>query len=408
MKKSTILKLVLSAVIGTSCLTANAQVFTGLLGNSTSMTASNNSDNQLSPALDQKNFFTAGMRIPFNPKGTVYFAAQATGTFDLFLLDSQPEISFGLDLDLFKMNASFQTRDKKAALLSIGRFPVTDITGIIYSQSVDGLLLQLKTQRFSSTYSLAYTGLLNGLNICELDSNGLPATPGAAVMLEDYAIYQFGSPYLIATGSFSAPYLFANQTVGLELFGVAGLPGINVSQVDDPFRLYATLYINGPVTRFMFYDLTSTVETFGAFQKLANLSTFHLSIYPGFLSSSITLGATYASGAQAGEDGILTSFVPFTKLTAVNSKDELNFSAVSKASFDFSCKPISDLWLNIGYAADFKNPETEFTYFGSEINLKGIYQIFTDLQVNLGASVFIGANPADNKYAASLNAVISF
>lgn len=409
MKKSLVFKAVLLPLLAAFALNANAQVFTGTFGNTSNFyTTEDSGANKY--YLEQSNFLSGGVRIPFNGAGTVYLASQASLNFDFTACSDYKKLeNLNFDIDLLKFNAFFQSADKNSFLLSFGRFPVSDITGIIYSQPVDGLLVQFKTQALSASLSLSCTSFLNGLNNPVFQSDGNVASGGYSLILgEKLPIYQFAPSYAIASASFSAPYLFANQTLGLETLCILGLPGVGTSTDTDSTRLYATLFMNGPLSRFIFYDVSTTFEAINTFEKMANLTKFSVSLYPGFLSSAITVGASYASGKQFGDDGFLIQFVPFTKVTAVNSKGGMYYSGLTKASASFSVKPLSKLYVRASYAADFANPDETFAYYGSEASMLLTYQMFTDLQLNLNLYGFMGADSADNKMGAAFNATLSF
>lgn len=400
MKKSRILKACLAALIGAFCMNANAQVFTGLFGNNTNLSFTGGDFS--APVLAQKNFLTAGMRVPFNSTGTIYLAAQATAKYNFDLNDGSKDQKITLDLDLLKANAAFHTKNGKSALIALGRFPISDISGQVLAQNTDGLLVSLKSQRFSTAYSLAYTGLQDAYGVQMLNAEGATAEVG-----HDLGFYKFASPYAIVSASFSAPYLFANQTIGVETYAIAGVPGVSIDLGHDDPRVYLSFFINGPLMRFMFYDFTTTFES-TEFKNISNLTTLNLSLFPGFKYFSINFSGTYASGANLGASQILEPFVGITQIAACGSAEAPVYSGIVKAGADVSMKPTDNLMLDLAGSAIFKFPETSLEFYGIDASFTAVWQIFTDVQVNAGVNAFIAQDPANTKYGASLNAVISF
>ncbi len=93
--------------------------------------------------------------------------------------------------------------------------------------------------------------------------------------------YYMASPFIIGQASVYFPYLFFNQSLGVEGLTAIGTKGPNGDNADYN-RFYGTLSLNGSVGKNKFYVLSTT---FGAevidgdFDKLSNLSQLSFTYY---------------------------------------------------------------------------------------------------------------------------------
>lgn len=399
--KSSIIKALACALTLAASLPLSAQAFTGLFGDSTGVSFSGE-QNELQ--VNQGNWFSAGMKIPLSSNAASYLAAQASGTFSLdYLSDGSLNTDLKADLDLLKLNTVFKNKKNETLTLAGGRFAFSDVTGFIFAQPADGAIVQIRTQKFSTAASVSYTGLLNAKSVNMSDNEGNKALDGT-----DFGFYQFAAPYAALSLSYSMPYLFSNQTLGVEALGIVAMPGIGDSFSETPNfnRAYATVFLNGPVASFIFYDFTTTFGYSTKNPGVTNLSTASLNIYPKFLGSAFGLSAVYASG----ENGFLKPFVGFTRTNAVPANETIGYSGITKLGATASIKPSYKFYLGAEGYALFNNAGASFSYGGVEAGLTAIYQLFTDVQFKLDAETFIAepSHPELNKTSIKLNAVISF
>lgn len=399
MKKSSIIKALACSLVLAASLPLSAQAFTGLFGDNTGITISGDSELQVS----QANWLSAGMKIPLSANGTSYFAVQASGNFNMFYMtDGTIDYAVTADLDLLKLNAVFKNKDNDTLTISSGRFPFSDATGLIFAQPADGAIIQIRTQQYSASVSASYTGLISGKSSAMMDSTGNVASAGT-----DLQFYSFASPYLAASASYSMPYLFSNQTLGIEALGIFDMPGVGIAAGDDPspWRAYATAFLNGPVASFIFYDFTATFGFPGTLNP-SLLATANISIYPGFLGSAFNFSAVYASG----ENGFLKPFVGFTRISAAPTSETTIYSGKTKVGAQVSLKPTDKFYISTDGYAVFDNSASSFSYYGTEAGFTAIYQLFTDVQFRLNAETFIAPISSSDlsKTSISLNAVISF
>lgn len=391
MKKS-IIKIITSLVFTTVLSGAFAFDFGGTVNDTTKFTGADFS----SLSLDQKNTATLWVKTPFNNKGSLYMAAE--GTFQYEYVQSADKYLLTADCDLFKFGGIFDI-SKNKLIVSAGRFIMTDSTGLIFTQACDGVSADINLKRFTFGLYGGYTGFLNAQSVTELNSSD------STYAYDSTYMYPLAAPYAAACASFSAPYLFANQTIGAQFLGFFGVPGITCGDATVGYnRMYGTLAMNGPLSSAIFYTFTTTMGTNDNFKSISNLSQIQVGWYPAFKSSSISAKCIYASGAN----GILSSFTTFTSGTVADSLAQPQYSGNVIAGLSASIKPIEPLYISVGADCVFDCPENSIGYSGFQYNANIRYQIFTDLQASIIGNQYFDIDGTDNKTTLTAKAVISF
>lgn len=385
--KTSSIKIVFSALaLCTAVLPAAAVDFGAMLNNNTKF-AGNTIQNM---TLEQKNAFTAWINVPFNNEGTMYFAAEGIAQYK----NTDGTSLVTADCDLFKFNSLTKFSNKSKLLISAGRFYYSDGSGLVFDQTSDGLLAQLKLSSVNLGVYGGYTGLLNAQNVTILNSKT------TTYSYDTTSVYALAAPYAVFGVTGSLPYLFANQTLGAEFYGVLG-----ASDMTSGYnRFYGTLSLNGPLASSVFYSLTSTFATADSFSTLSNLSQAMLSWYPSFKSMAVSLGGIYASGSN----GPFSPFVGVTSNTAVQSFTQPEYSGLIKATLSASIKPITTLLLAVGGDGVFDCAESDIGYYGFQAYGSVRYDLFSDVQLGLTANQFIGNDSATSKTTIIAKAVISF
>ncbi|MBO7638862.1 MAG: hypothetical protein J6W60_02845 [Treponema sp.] len=347
--------------------------------------------------LAQQDSLTGWLKVPFNSDGKLYLATEGTLFLNVNVLDlsnsSSATTDFLFDIGLFKLGGVFNIGDNLLQL-NLGRFFTTDVTGIIMTQTTDGIQGAFTSDYFKASLFAAYTGLTNAMFSPIIDG------PTSTFVPDDSKVYCFNSPYIVTGATISAPYLFANQTVGLEFFGMFGTKGINGDNAGYN-RSYLTLFMNGPIAKNLFYTLSSSLEFKDG---IANLTSATLSYYPAFKSASISLNAVYASG----ESGSLKAFEAFSSNTATYAYNLPEYTGLLKFGLKGSIKPIENLYTSVGadIALD-TGSESGFRGFQWDAAVK--YQIFTDLQASLIAKQFYDSkDKANNSTSFALNVRLTF
>ncbi|MBR4005504.1 MAG: hypothetical protein IKI90_06600 [Treponema sp.] len=347
-------------------------------------------------SLTQQNSLTAWLKVPFNSDGSLYLATEGTLAYSLYvpnLSDSKNTSNLMVDIDLLKLGGVFNIGDNLLQL-NLGRFYLSDVTAIILSQTADGVQGVFTANTFKASLYAAYTGFTNAQ--FGTMNDGVTST-----YVPDYKkVYCWNSPYIITGATISAPYLFANQTLGAEVYGVFGTGGLRGSN-SGYNRGYFTVFLNGPLAKNLYYTFTSTL---GINDGISNLTTATVSYYPDFLSSALSLNATYASG----EAGPFKAFQSFSSNIATYAYNSPEYTSLFKLGLRGSIKPIDSIYAVVG---------TDMVLdTGKESGFRGVqwdagvkYQPFTDLQVSLTAKQFYDfKKESNNSTAFSLNASLSF
>ena len=367
---------------------------------------SNNTD-----SFKQTNVLTAYFKMPFNEEETMYIAAEGNvssiySIYDLSALD-QGDYTCPMDISLLKFSNLIKLNNTSNLQISAGRYSISDATSLIVNQPADGISAAINSQRISFNIYTGFTGLLNGINNEFVDSE---------IDDTDSDFYYLASPFILTSASFYAPYLFLNQSIGAELYAATGIKGPNGDNKDIN-RYYGTISINGPLVQNLFYTLSSTIEfqtnkssTDLDFGEFANLTKFSISYYRQDIHNlALTASCIYASAKQG-------PFQTFTGLTSIdisnaNSGPVYNQGAF-KTGFTMSLMPREKLFVmasaDMVLLAKDEGEKEKLAYNGCQFLINGKYQLFTDLQIGLTMYDYMGDESRDNKFSATLNAVISF
>ena len=387
MKVSSIKNTCIAILLAAAVLPASAIEFGGTLGDTTKFTGAAIKD----LSLDQTNTLTTWVRAPFNNAGTVYLAAE--GLFKYEYIQTTNSYLLTADVDLFKFGSTSKFKGNKTLTISAGRFYESDATNVILAQTCDGALVQFKMKRLNLSAFGGYTGLLNAKQITILNS------ASSSYSYNTTSMYAFAAPYAICAAGISAPYLFANQSIGLQFFSFFG----TASTTSGYNRLYGTLTLNGPLASNIFYTMTETIGS-STIASLSNLSQLQISYYPNFKSASINVTGIYASG----NNGPFKTFTGFTSNTATLAIDSPEYTGLIKAGLSASIKPISQLYIAAGCDCIFACPESTVSYDGFQFYGNTLYQLFTDVQLGLSGQQYFDVNKETDKTCFTVKAVISF
>ncbi len=340
---------------------------------------------------------SAHCKIPFSKDNLAYLSME--GFVSEILSDYANngfENSQKLDLTLFKFSDTIRLNRTDTVVLSLGRFMIADITGIILGQTNDGLMVQYLSQRLNASAYGGWTGLINAQSVTVIDCMKSDFT------YDTDSPYDFASSYGIFEGSLSLPYILFNQTISAETIALVGTNGFN-SDNSGYYRLYTTAGINGPLGKVLFYTLAGSL----CFDKDADpgvLAKFKADWYPAYKSENISLCFVYASG----NEGPFSPFKGITSASATDSYFESEYSAIIKAGISASIKPVKNLLFYAGTDCIYSAPKSNFSYSGVQFNTRLHYQPFTDVSIKAGFTQYTGINKEDNKTKLNLSSVISF
>ncbi len=384
--------------------------FGGLVTNSSSFGKYGGSDFE----LDQKNSASVWFRAPFEKSGENHFAMEFVYNFEA---DKQNDTNKNiLDLNLFEFQF-FRQMNLCDAGFKIGRFYFSDLTGKIYSQNSDGLLLNMKNNWVNVSAYAAYTGLLNALNteiittspddfLYSVDSkSSLGVENSLRCFNADYdKIYDFAEKYVVADFALSFPYLFANQTIAAEVMAALRLEN------DDYNRIYTTFLLEGPVWNSLFYNVSSTlgVVDYDGKVKISNFSEFKLEYFAKQFSFAVN--ALYASGEQ----GNLSAFVGFTKNASTYSAQKFLYSGIIKTGVDFAYRPFECILFtadsDVIFNASAGDNKDDIEFYGFQYSVGAVWQLKSDFQLGFAAYQFIDKDNSENvkKTCFDLKASLAF
>lgn len=344
------------------------------------------------------------------------------------------------DLDSLNLVGLFPNVAKGPTLFSftLGRFNLTDTTGDIYNQSIDGFQFGFTYPHMSLSTTLGYTGLT--IN----PTSTIVMTKADSIAQGDPTQF-FGSPRVVGLLGLSFPSLFARQDLNLqaifqedlrplfETLVAAGTTTPSSSLGGTLNNQYFTGALSGPLIPSLYYDASFTLETGKALSYITDATT-GLSSYqyesilayyatggfryylPQLLNSVAGIGASYASGdadyvslLEGNTSGNATAFQPITRGTVATV-----FSPVLKnivvGSVSYSIKPLSmsknrainNLQTEVKVlpflrptlgpvGATGVDPSTTNTnyYLGTEFDGSVNYRPFSDLGVSLQAGLFL-------------------
>lgn len=331
--------------------------------------------------LDQSESLSMSLRASMNQDGTNYFITEAYFEHEfnkIFNEDKKYYNQFILNLPLFKFNFQFDHNQSTKSILSLGRFGIKDLTEFIINQENDGIFYQFNSDPFNFSVYAGCTALINENVVSAIASDG-------SISNAKYSLYDLSSPYITALMNFSLPELFINQSLAFESIYI-----MNLNNMNDDSRLYASLALNGPFSDFLFYNASSTL-CFTNFDKISNLSKLDLTCLFDLLNSSIGFNVLYASG----KNGSLEPFYGFTKENITYTRDDKLVSSIMKYGISASILPINNLYVGLSYDLiyDFAN---SYSYLGNQMAINLNYQIFTDLQVNGKLTTYNGKNENAN------------
>ena len=104
----------------------------------------------------------------------------------------------------------------------------------------------------------------------------------------------------------------------------------------------------------------------------------------------------------------LKPFKGFTKSTAVAAPGDPEYSGITKTGASISIKPIKSIFTSLNASAVFSCPKDEFEYKGFEAGLTGIFQVFSDLNINGNFTQFVAKENNESKATFTLAAILAF
>ncbi len=289
-----------------------------------------------------------------------------------------------LDIDLLKFSFLIPLKDSDI-YMDAGRFGISDITGSILNQNLDGFLLSYesyKKMNFSTHFAIAYTGLLNAY------TNPMYGVPGKT------QLYALAPGYIALNGLFHIPLGKYRHAVNLEANSFIK-PTNNVVS-----KTYFTALFNGPIYSSLFFIVSGTGE----------LVTNSVGISGNF---AVTADIAYYFYERAGKVGVKTQWFSknFQTFTVTNTSKVKTVLAKDlwKTNLYFSIKPITDLTLATSFNIFCKGSKNsgKSIYEGFEWDFSTAYALLSDIYMGFDCGVFIDSKKVIDTNI-KLKAMLSF
>lgn len=293
------------------------------------------------------------------------------------------------DIDLLKLSGSSYFA-KGNLDFSVGRFIVSDITGSIFAQNSDGLLLKYAAKKLNLSLYTGYTGLLNAHSVSIVNKDGI-------VDRAKNDFYSLCKPYIPLSLGVNIQQLFLQQSVSIfaDMF-------IDASGEKDN-RFYATLALDGPLTQGFYYDFSTTFASY-TFKELALYSKakIHMFITEALYAS---VGFEYASG----NNGSLKTFRTFSSRPVVSAYDTIETAGVMLPSLSLTGS-FGDIYANFDAKLLLDCAESTTKVWGPEVVTSIVYNLFYDVQFGLDGVAFWDLKNDGNfsNYSATLKINIAF
>ena len=341
---------------------------------------------------------TGWFRTPL-PLGTL--SIEANWTFNisygvvwpLTLLDAQVfSMRNTLDVNLVKYNLPLSIADFKMDI-NIGRFSISDSTGLIFNQNMDGLYVSMPFKLFSVATGVGYTGLQNAKTTAVYK---LPVATSAS------SIYEFAPGYVAILTKAAAPNILGGQSFEAE---VNMFVNCNTVQPSDGavglHRSYATVGARGPIIPLLYYNAAFSFGfAFGSENKVGIMGKGGVTFYPNFLSSALTFTTVFATAG----------FLPFTDIP-VSVDGKIHYSDLLNLALSYSMKPVDKWLLNAEFDMLYTSEEGTSSFildvFQGTISAK--FQCLSDFCLAASSGVVIPVDSSSVSYfTGSVRAQLSF
>ncbi len=345
-------------------------------------------------SLGQTDELTMSFKAPIKSSIPMYITGSGSYAFEYqkeltteAQVTEKAVISNLLDISLLKYNVNFGDIS-----IDAGRFPVSDITGIIISQPIDAAKVTYFTQKVTVNAYAGFTGFLNSHTV---DINAAPNEKSES------EIYALAAPFFVTNVMFGAPRLFANQ----DLFGEV-LATIDAGNSETPnSRIYGNLALTGPLSNSLYYTVASSI---GVIQNeeskwdVSNLSSLELTTFFPYGSSMLSWKTVFASANETSR---------FETFTAANASIDgsVPYGGYLKTGLVGTIRPIDTVMLFLAPDIIFNvmNDDMDKGYAGFQWMFNAKYTATSDLDIVASVSQFI-SSVKDEKPYLNANIGLSF
>lgn len=289
--------------IGTPAKTDNPSIFSN----------SNKLSLWLKQNIDKKSFYN------FAAQGSAYFKMRKY----MAPISEKVLAKATLDIDLLKFSFFVPLEKNGNLLIEVGRRGLIDSTGIIMSQSLDGLFVQYRNPHFSLMASLSFTGLLNA-NTVVLNEDDIKITNN---------IYSLSKSYVGLLALFHVPFLKRSYS----LYG----DSLNFFETkpNGKIKSYLTVGIKGPIIKRLFFSasFSGSYVKEKSVTKAGILATGAIAYYFRKYNAKLGLNMQFAQGGK-------NSFQAFT-LRHISSQFYSPYTNTWNTGLKMSIKPLSELYV---------------------------------------------------------------
>lgn len=381
------MKRILTAFISAILFLAPVAAFEwgGLVDNNSTINIYSNTENPW--GFKQANSVYLWASSPLNKDGNVYIKGE--GMYQFVLNAPGTQISNLADLDLFKIAGDFQNNSGTISF-ALGRFFISDLSGVVFAQNCDGAYVKYAGQKFGISAYAGYTGLLNSNTVTMLNAEGKAFAPANKV-------YALSTPFMPVAATVSLPNLFLNQTLSISANVFTDFSDAKSN------RYYGALSLSGPLSSKVYYTLITDFGTEN-FKGLMNYSKADMAIFAS-ATKMITFSAEYASGNHAG----MVPFLGVSSHPAYSASQDAETTGVLVPSVGANLALTDNMLLSTGVKFPFTCPEKEIKASGVQLDVNYLFTVLSDVQIGASVSGFKGFNGSElDKFSATLKAAVSF
>ncbi|MFW6387700.1 MAG: hypothetical protein ACOC0B_00355 [bacterium] len=355
------------------------------------------------------------------PTGRFLFESSVTNLLDMNDADEW-ESQFVFDVDVLRLDGTFPQWGPPGALvrLSAGRFPLSEPSGLVFSDRVDGASLTFDFPDFSMVFAGGYTGLLAGEN------SGVVMTSSDLVDASDSETLTAPNR-LLATAHTTFPEAFGTQSVDAGVLAQWDQRSEFDATGEKLDSQYLFAAIDGPFGESMYYDAafaTSLQQRSPAdVSEPDGLADAEFGVGLGaLLRGRYYLGASDSSVITAegrfgsGDGDTLTAFTPVTDpslnlLNPVSGEDSLALM-LDYAWRPFAGEPGSkarSLELSAyGAVSTNADPTAAGSYQGTEAGTRVTYRPLSDLGGRLWLGTYMPSDIDNSEFIGRIEFSSSF
>jgi len=339
--------------------------------------------------------------IPFDNGNTRSLAVE--GSFYASRPAGIDEFEYYLDIDLLRFSVTARDDETGMMLFDVGRFPVSDITGKILNQGMDGFNLELVQGFGNLAFFAGYTGLLNARQ----EETLMTVDDSIDAATDD--IYALGAQRVVGKAVLHIPELFAGTDLLFQAMGQYDLRDqLDPDAAEIMHTVYGTVMLTGAVNPALFYTVSGTFQTGildsdDTYSLHSILAVGRLDYYP-VPATQVYTEILYTSG----EDSFFSHFQPITSQDA-GTLYAGGYSNIIRGTAGVSYNSMDMLNLD-GSIAVFLYPQEvdgfDGLYTATEINVGATFRATSDLRMR-GSGALLFPKDEDMTYQAELKVIFN-